>query len=86
MSDAIGHIRRAIVRGQREIRKMDTKFEKELNSKNINKVLGIINQDRETMNFNDKSIVFEIYRAIKDSDDQELGIDFLDTVQTLKLE
>ena len=65
---------------------MDTKFEKELNSKNINKVLGIINQDRETMNFNDKSIVFEIYRAIKDSDDQELGIDFLDTVQTLKLE
>ena len=89
ISDAIGHIRRAIVRAKRHLRgiKEDSESmsnEKATHTKNIEMLTNLINEKNVTSH--QLSIIVEIYQAIKISNDEELGLDLLDTLETVKFE
>ena len=83
--EMIGLIRKAIIRGKREIRnKIFEKDDEKKHLKNINGLLKIVN--KKSLDANDESIITQIFSALKATTDDDLGQDFLDLLDTLKLD
>ena len=80
MAEAVGCIRRAIVRAKRELRNLKDVKIKESHSERINQILGIINQ--QEFNTKEKKLIIELFQSLKNSNDNDLGLDFLDTLET----
>ena len=81
--EKIGAVRRAIVRAKRAIRETKNESLKEEHSKNVELVLKIINKN--SINKTEQFLIVDLYEAVKASKDDELGADFLDTLQTMNL-
>ena len=85
ISSAIGQIRKAIVRSKKEIRKLDDETEIKEHKNNISLLLKIINKGVENIQENDRSVILQVYQAIKDADLDELGLELLDVLETMDL-
>ena len=82
VAEEIGLIRKAIVKAKRELRQ-NTKNGNENYTQNINKILSVINKNE--INANDKTIIIELFEAIRNSNDDNLAMDLLDTLDTMNL-
>ena len=84
VAEEIGTIRKAIVRAKREIReKIKNENEKHDHLKNLAKILNVIN--KKEMDLNERTIVIDLFQAIRDSSDEDLAMDLLDTLDTMNL-
>ena len=85
ISERIGHIRRAIIRGKREIGALSDEFLKQEHNHNIDLLLNIINKKQDIISQREQSVIIEIEQALKDTNANELGIDLLEILQTMDL-
>ena len=88
LEQTIGNLRRAVVKAKREIRNNgdinNNENEKAKHLTNIELLVNILNKDKKTRK--DESIMMQIEQALKVSNDNELGMDLLDTLETLDLQ
>ena len=85
-SATIGVIRKAIAYAKKEIRNMtddEHKNKTNMHLSNINNLVNIINK-RDNINKNDILTINEIYEAIKDVNNNELGMCLIDILETVE--
>ena len=85
ISSAIGQIRKAIVKSKKEIHKLDDETEIKEYKTNISLLLKIINKGVSNIQENDRSVILQVYQAIKDAELNEMGMELLDVLQTMDL-
>ena len=85
ISTAIGQIRKAIVKSKKEIRKLDDETEIKEHKNNVALLLKIINKGVGGIEEIDRSVILQVYQAIKESDIKEMGLELLDVLETMDL-
>ena len=80
MAEAVGCIRRAIVRAKRELRNTKDEELKQSHSEKIKQILEIINKPE--FDAKEKKLIIELFESVRNSIDADLGLDFLDTLET----
>lgn len=86
ISERIGRIRKAVIRGKRELGNISDKSTKEEHTRNLDLLLSIINKKQHTITKREQSLIIEIEQALKDTTSNELGIDLLEILQIMPLE
>ena len=80
----IGVIRKAIIKSKREINNVMNNIDRQRYTDNISKLLNIIN--KVDINSKELTIILDIYQVIKDSNDYQIGMELLETLDTINIE